>query len=90
MTYDIRALMIYKRGNWIKGQFFLHGAFITFRHNIKTHETQYEGVADGKICEAWYLHGKYGLNKYDLEDSIEEYAVTWWAKQLKKREEMVV
>lgn len=22
---------------------------------------------------------KYGLDKYDLEDSIEEFAVTWWA-----------
>ena len=34
------------------------------------------------------IHGiynnKYGLNRYDLEDSIEEYAITWWVKAQKK------
>lgn len=90
MIYEIKGLRTYQTGNWIKGQFYLYGVLITFGYNLKSHRSWYEGVADGQKCDPWYLQAKYGLDKYDLEDSIEEYAVTWWAARQEQKVEVVV
>lgn len=89
MIYEIKGLRTYQTGNWIKGQFYLCGVLITFGYNLKSHRGWYEGAVDGQKCDPWYLHDKYGLDKYDLEDSIEEFAVTWWAAR-QDRAEVVV
>ncbi len=84
MKYRIKGLRTYRVGGWIKGQFYLQGVLITFGYNLYTHHIWYEGIIDGQKCDPWYLHNKYGLDRYDLEDSIEEYAITWFAKMQKK------